>query len=102
MGTLVSALGLKALTIGLYCNCFWNKMSCVHMHTRPNTLPNNNTSIEYQPITNPIPEISKQLSPQHVQEILKASGVDMSKFEHHKKFKALCQTSTQSNELLEV
>ena len=59
-------------------------MSCVCKYTRPNTLPNNYTHIKLQPITKPIPEISDQLSPQLVQEILKASSVDMSKFEHYK------------------
>ena len=76
MGNIVSALGIIALAIGLCCKCFWNKMSCVHKHSRPGTLPNNDTCIELQPITNPVPEISDQLS--LVQEILKASGVDMS------------------------
>ena len=47
-------------------------------------------------------EISDQLSPQLVQETLKASGVDMSKFECYKKCKALHQTSTQPTELSEV
>ena len=62
-------------------------MSCVHKHTRPNTLPFNYTGVELQHITNPVPEILDQLSPQLVQEILKASGVDMSKFEHYKNAK---------------
>ena len=87
MGTLVSALGILGLAIGLYCKCFQNKMSCICIHTRPNTLPNNDTHIELQPITNPMPEMSDQLSPQLVQEILKAIGIDMSKFEHYKKCK---------------
>ena len=47
--------------------------------TRPTTLPNNNAGIELQPITNPIPECSDKLPPQLVKEILKASGVEMSK-----------------------
>ena len=55
-------------------------MSCVCKHTRPNTLPNNDTHIELQPITNPMPEISDQLSLQTVKEILKATGIDMSQF----------------------
>ena len=84
MGTLVSALGILALAIDFYCKCFWNKMSCVHKHTRHSTLPNNDKHNELQPIINHMPEISDQLSPQLVQEILKASGVDMSKFEHYK------------------
>ena len=80
MGTLVSALGILALAIGLYCKCFQNKMSCVHRHTGPKTLANNDTHIEFHLITNPMPEISDQLSQQLVQEIPKTSGVDMSKF----------------------
>ena len=67
MGTLVSALGILPLAIGLYCKCFQNKMSCVHKHTTSTTLPNNNTHVELQPITNPLPEIPDQLSPQLVQ-----------------------------------
>ena len=68
-------LGIIALIIGLYCKCFQNRMSCVCKHTRPNTPPTNNTHIELQPIVDPIPDISGQLSPQLVQEILKASGI---------------------------
>ena len=37
--------------------------------------------IELQSLMNPIPEILDQLSPQLVQEILKASGIDIFKFE---------------------
>ena len=59
-------------------------MSCVCKHTRPTTLSSNDTHIEVQPITNPIPEISDQLSPQLAPEILKASGINISKFEHYK------------------
>ena len=43
-------------------------------------MPNNDPCIE--PITNPTPETSDQLSPQLVQEMLKAIGVHMSKFKH--------------------
>ena len=64
MGTLVSALGILSLPTGLHWKWFQNKMSCVHKHTRPNTLPKNNIHIEVQPIKNPVPEISDQLSPQ--------------------------------------
>ena len=84
IGTLASTLGIIALAIGLNCKFFQNKMSCVHKHTRLITLSTNNTHIELQPITNSIPEISDQLSPQLFQEILKASGVDMSKFKCYK------------------
>ena len=54
------------------------------MHIRPNTLPTNDTHIELQSITKSVPEILDQLSPQLVQEILKASSVDISKFKHYK------------------
>ena len=80
----------------------WNKVGCVCKHTTPATLPNNDPHIELQLITNPSPDISDQLSPQLVQEILKASGADLSKFEHYKRCKVLSQTSTQSTELSEV
>ena len=55
----------------------------MHKHTRPNTLPNNDTHIDLQLIMNPLSEISDQLSPQLVQEMIKASSVDMSKSEHY-------------------
>ena len=61
MGTLGSSLGILALAIGLYCKYFWNKMSCVYKHTRPNTLSNNDKCIEFQHIRNPMPEILDQL-----------------------------------------
>ena len=77
-------------------------MGCVCKHTNQATLPNNDAHIELRPITNPISEISDQLSAQLFQEILKASGVDMSKEQHYKKCRALHQTSTQSNELSEI
>ena len=64
-------------------------MSCVHKHTRSNALDNNDTHINLPSIMNPMPEISDQLSPQLVQEILKASGVNMSKFECYNICKAL-------------
>ena len=99
MGTLISALGIIALAIGLYCECFQNKMGCVCKDTKPTTLPNKDEPIELQPITNPMSEISDQLSPKLVQEILKASGVDISTFEYYKKCKALHHISTQSTEV---
>ena len=102
IASLTTALGIIALAISLYCKCFWNKMGCVCKQTRPATLPNNDPHIELQSITNPTPENSDQLSPQCVHEILKASGVDMSTFEHYKRCKALYQTSTQTTELSEV
>ena len=84
IGSLTTALAIIALAICLYFKCFGNKMGYVHKHTRPTTLPNKDPYIELKPITNPTPETSDQLSQQLVQEILKASGVDMSKFKHHK------------------
>ena len=77
MDTLESALGIIVLAIGLYCKCFQNKRSCVHKHTRLITLPTNDTHIEFQPIMSPLSEISDQLPPQLVQEILKSSRVYM-------------------------
>ena len=59
-------------------------MSCVHKYTRLTTLPTNDTHIESQPFTNTMSEISGQLSPQLVQEILKDSDDDISKFEYYK------------------
>ena len=56
-------------------------MSCVGKHTKPTTLPTNDTHIELQPVLCSIPEISDQLSQQLVQELLEDSGVDISKFE---------------------
>ena len=44
-------------------------------------MPANDTHIELQPISNSMPDISEQLSPQIVQEILTASAVDIIKFE---------------------
>ena len=101
MDNLVSALGILALAIGCTANVFRIKW-VVYISMLDQTPPNNDTHIELQPITNPMPEISDQLSPQLVQEILKASGVDMSKFEHYKKCKALHQTSAQCTELSEA
>ena len=63
---------------------FWNKKSCVHKYIRPTSLPVNNTHIELQPILDPLPDISDQLSPHIIQDILRASGVDFSKFKCYK------------------
>ena len=62
-------------------------MSCVYKHIRPTTLPTNDTHIELQHIMNPMPEISDQLSPQLVHEILKTSDINISKFEHYSNIK---------------
>ena len=63
------------------------------------SMPTNDTHIELQPISNSMPDILEQLSPQIVQEILKASGVDISKFEHYKQCKPLHQLSAQTTKL---
>ena len=78
LSSLTTELGIIALAIVLYFKCFQNKMSCVHKHTRPTTLPNNDSHIELQPITNPPHEI--QINYHHnLMKMLKASGLDMSK-----------------------
>ena len=46
-------------------------------------MPANDTYIELQPILNSMPDISDQLSAQIVQKILKASSVNVSKFEYY-------------------
>ena len=85
IGTSAPAIGIIVLAICLYCKCFQNEMSWVCKHTTPTTLPTDDTHIELQPMSNSMPEISTQLqSPQIVQEILKANGVDISKLEHYK------------------
>ena len=84
IGTSASAFGIIDLAIASYCKLLQNKMSCVYKHTRQTNLPTNDTHTELQPIMNAMPEISDQLSPQLVQEMPKASDVDISKFEHYK------------------
>ena len=59
-------------------------MSCVCRHTRLTNLPTNDTHIELHPIRSHMHEISDQLLPKSVQEILKVSGINISKFEHYK------------------
>ena len=61
---------------------FQNNKGCVCKHSRLTTMPANDTHIELQPISNSMPNISDQLVPQIVQEVLKASGVDLSKVKH--------------------
>ena len=97
--TPVAAVSIIALSIGLYCKCFWNKKSCVHKHTWLTTLPVNDTHIEFQPIMNPMPDISDHLSPQIIQEVLKASCLDFSKFRCYKQCKVQCHTSPQASKL---
>ena len=74
---------------------FLNGNSCVHEHTRPVSLPVKNIHIELDPISNLLSNPSEQLSPQIILKILKASGIDFSKFECYKCHKAKCQTATQ-------
>ena len=84
------------LSISLYCKCFQNEKSYVNDYTKPISLPVNNTHIELEPISNPLPESSDQPSPQIIQEILKASGIEFLKFEHYKHCKAKCRTATKA------
>ena len=74
--------------------------SCVHKYTRLISLPVDNTHIELEPISNPLPKSSDQLSPQIIQESLKASGVDIFKLECYKHCKAKCYTVTQATKNL--
>ena len=62
-------------------------------------MPVNDTHIELQLISNPMPDISDQLSPQIIQEVPKANGVDILKLEHYKQCKAHYQTSPQATKL---
>ena len=57
-------------------------------------LPVNNTHIELDPISNLLPDSSDTLSSDVIQEILKASGVDFSKFQHYKHHKSKHHTPT--------
>ena len=75
IGIPIVAISIIALSIGLYCKCFWNRKSCVCRYTRPTSLPVNDTYIDLQPISNPLPDISDQLSPYIIHEVLKASCV---------------------------
>ena len=63
-----------------YWKFFQNEKSCVCKDTRPSSLPANNSNIELEPISTLLPDTSDQVSLQIIQEILKASGVDFSKF----------------------
>ena len=93
IGTPIAVISIKSVSLGLYCKCFQNGKSCVCKWTRPTSLPVNNTYIELEPISAPLPNISDQQSPQLIQEILKASGVDFSKFKFFKCCKAKCHTT---------
>ena len=84
IGTPILAISIIALSTGLYCKCFRYAKSCICKHARLTFLPVNEAHIELQQILDPLPDISDQVSPQILQYILKASGVDFSKFEHYK------------------
>ena len=47
----------------------------------------------------PLPDTSNQLSPQIIQEIWKAIGVDFSKFECYKHCKVKCHIATQATKI---
>ena len=62
--TSITAISIIALSIGLYCKCFQNKKSGVHKYTRPTSLPVDDAHIELEPISDLLPDILDQLSPQ--------------------------------------
>ena len=95
IGTPTAVIIILFLSIILYCKCFQNGKSCLHTHARPVSLSVNNTYIELEPILKLLADSSDQLSPQIIQEILKASGVNFSKFICWKCGKAKCHTATQ-------
>ena len=88
--TPIAVISIISLSIGLCCKCFQNGKSCVCKYTRPTSLPVNNTHIELEPMSASLPDISDQLSPQSIQEILKVNRVDFSKFECYKCCKTKC------------
>ena len=87
IGTPVEAISIITLSLGCTANVFKIER-VVYANTRLTTLLVNDTCIELQPILSPMLDIPDQLSPQIIQEVLKASGVDFSKFEHYKQSKA--------------
>ena len=99
IGTPTTVIIILFQSIALYCKCFQNGKSCVCKHTRPVSLPINNTHIEFEPISNLLPDPSEQLSPQVIQKILKATCVDVSKFHLYKCCKAKYHTSTQATQV---
>ena len=98
-GTPIEVIIILFLSIGLYCKCFQNGMSCVHKYTRPTSLQANNTHIELEPISAPLPDTSDQLSPQIIQDILKARGVDFSKSRCYKLHNVKCHTATKATKI---
>ena len=100
IGTLIVVIIMLLLSISLYCKCFQNEKSCVYNYIRPISQPVNNTYIELEPISNPLPESSDQLSPQIIQEILKVSGVGFLKLKCYKHCKAKHHTVTQTTKIL--
>ena len=99
IGTPVAIIIILFLSISLSCRCFQNGKSCAHKNTRPTSLQANNSHIELESISAPLPNTSTQLSRQIIQEILKASGVDFSKFECYICCKAKCHTTTQGTKI---
>ena len=99
IGTPVTVVSIISLSIGLYCKYFWNGKTRVHKYTRPTSLAVNNTHIELESISISLPDISNQLSPQLIWEILRASGVDFSKLECYKCHKAKCHSATQATKM---
>ena len=99
MGSPIVAISIIALPFGLYCKCFQNRMSCVCKYTRPTSLPVNDTHTELEQISDPLSDISDQLSPQIIQEILKASGVDFSKVEPYICHKTKHHTALQATKI---
>ena len=93
IGTPITIIIIFIFSIGLYCKCFQNKKGCVGKYTRPHSLPPNNTQIELEAISPPLPDTPDHMSLQIIPEILKTSGVDFSKFKHYKCCKAKCQAT---------
>ena len=99
IGTPTAVIIILFIPIAFYCKCFQNGKSCVCKHTRPVSLPANNTHIELESISNLLSDPSDQISPQVIQEILKASHVDFSKFQFYKHHQAKCHTATQATKM---
>ena len=85
----------------MYCKCFQNGKWYVCHNTLDQSLYQSIISyIELEPILDQLPDISDQLSPQLIQEMLKASGVDFSKFKHVINVKRQkCNTVTQATKI---
>ena len=68
-------------------------------YTRPTSLPDNDAHIELELISDPLPDISDWLSPQIIQKIFKASGVNFSKCKHYKHCKAKHHSAAQATKI---